>query len=338
MTTTKQIVVARQPDAAPQASDFTASETRLPALDEGQMLVRVHVISLDPYLLSRMRGRHMSGPAPAVGDTVPSEGVAEVLQSRADGFAEGDFVVGLTGWQELSVMQAKGARKIDASIRPLSLHLGVCGMPGLTAYASAHHLADARDGDRVLVSSAAGPVGGSVGQIARILGAEQVVGIAGGAEKCTLVKSEYGFDACVDYKADGWQDQVADAFPDGVTYYHDNVGGPVLDVALANLALYGRVVLCGLASQYSLDHRPAGPNPGTYIGKRAQVLGLVVYDFMHEIDTYAAKAAGWIDEGKLAYVEDRASGLDAVPALFEKLGEGRNIGKTVVEVVSDGAQ
>jgi len=336
MTTARQIVVARQPEAAPVAGDFTTASADLPPLQEGQLLVRVRVISLDPYLLSRMRGRHMSGPAPAAGETVPSEGVAEVLESRAEGYSAGDFVVGLCGWQDMAVMEAKGARRIDASIRPLSLHLGVAGMPGLTAYASVHHLAKATEGDRVLVSSAAGPVGGTVGQLARIMGAKQVVGIAGGPAKCALVESEYGFDACIDYRAKGWQDEVANAFPNGTSYYHDNVGGEVLDTALANLALYGRVVLCGLASQYNLADRPAGPNPGTYIGKRAQLLGLVVYDFMHEIDEFAAKAAAWIADGKLRYVEDRASGLDAAPALFEKLSEGRNIGKTVVELVADG--
>ncbi|APE28128.1 NADP-dependent oxidoreductase [Aurantiacibacter gangjinensis] len=335
MTTTRQIVLASQPQAAPLASDFTMAEAELPPLADGELLVRVHVLSLDPYLLSRIRGRHMSGDAPDIGETVPSEGVGEVLESRADGFVPGDFVLGVVGWQEHAVLDGKVARKIDASIRPLSLHLGVCGMPGLTAYASAHHLAKATDGDRVLVSSAAGPVGGTVGQLARIMGADKVVGIAGGPEKCALVKSDYGFDDCVDYKADGWQDRVAAALPDGISYYHDNVGGELLETALANLSLYGRVVLCGLASQYSLDHRPAGPNPGIYIGKRAQLLGLVVYDFMHEIDDYAAKAAAWIADGKLSYVEDRADGLDAAPALFEKLGQGSNIGKTVVQLVPE---
>lgn len=332
MSAFQQVILAREIEGVPVAQDFAIAEMQAPAIGGGEMLVENAFLSLDPYIGSRLRGRHMSGPAPKLGETIPGLGVGKVIESQADGFAAGDIVVGESGWCSHSVMAAKGTQKVDAAIQPLSLHLGVCGMPGLTAWASAHHLAKVREGDRVLVSSATGPVGGTVGQLARIKGAEKVVGLAGSDSKCRTVEREYGFDLCINYKDDDWTEQLAAAFPDGITVYHDNVGGAVLDAALANLADYGRVVLCGLISQYSLPagERPMGPNPGIYILKRAQLSGLVVYDYMAELGSYATQAHGWISEGKLAYVEDRAEGIANTPALFEKLMGGDNVGKTVV--------
>lgn len=328
----RQVVLARTIEGVPVADDFAYAPMDRPAIGDGELLVKNAFLSLDPYIGSRLRGRHMSGPAPEIGEAIPGGGIGEVIESRADGFAPGDIVVGETGWRSHSAMPAASAQKVDPAIEPLSLHLGVCGMPGLTAWASAHHLAKIREGDRVLVSSATGPVGGTVGQLARIKGAAKVVGLAGSETKCRTVEREYGFDLCINYKDHDWTDQLAAAFPDGISVYHDNVGGTVLDAALANLADYGRVVLCGLISQYSLPagERPSGPNPGIYIMKRAQLSGLVVYDYMPEQADYAAKAHRWIDEGKLAFVEDRAEGLEATPALFERLMGGDNIGKTVV--------
>lgn len=335
MSDAQQIVLARMIDGVPVAEDFALEAAAMPQIGEGELLVRTHILSLDPYIGSVIKGRHMSGPPPQIGGLIPGQGLGEVLESRAEGFAAGDFVVGETGWRTHAAVTAATARKIDASIRPLSLHQGVAGMPGLTAFASAVQLAEVREGDTVLVSSAAGPVGGTVGQIARIKGAAKVVGIAGGAEKCALVVERYGFDACVDYKAEGWKDQIAALFPEGITYYHDNVGGEVLDTALANLALYGRIVLCGLASQYNATTRPVGPNPGTYIGKRAKLMGLVVYDFMAEMDDWAHQAAEWIALGKLSYVEDIVAGIESTPAQFARLMQGANIGKTLVDFTQD---
>ena len=331
----QQIVLARPLTEAPVAEDFRLEEAAMPEIGEGELLVRVHVLSLDPYIGSLLRGRHMSGPAPEVGGLIPGKGLGEVIESKAAGFAAGDWIVGETGWRSHAAVPVASASRIDASVRPLSLHLGVAGMPGLTAWASTHHLAKVREGDRVLVSSAAGPVGGTVGQLARIMGAEKVVGIAGGPEKCRMVVEQYGFDDCIDYKQDGWKERIADAFPEGVTVYHENVGGELYETALMNLANYGRVVLCGLAAQYQADERPAGPNPGIIIGKRACVMGLVVYDFVDETREYAANAKAWIEEGRLAYLEDRTEGIENTPALFAKLMRGENIGKTVVQVVPE---
>ncbi len=328
----QQIVVARPINAQPVAADFRLEEIELPAPEAGELLVRTRALSLDPYVGSTLRGRHMGHDSGAPGTLVVGLGIGEILESQDGDFSPGDLIAAEIGWRDHAIVKAETARRVDATLTPLSLHLGVLGMPGLTAYAGMTHRAKARAGDKVLISSAAGPVGGTAGQIARIHGATKVVGIAGSPEKCALVEDKYGFDQCINYKEEGWQDKIANAFPEGIDVYWDNVGGELLNTALTNLALYGRVVLCGLASQYHVDDRPAGPNPGLYIGKRAELYGLVVYDFYGEQADYAAKAAQWIADGKLTYVEDVAQGLVAAPAQFEKLMRGENIGKTVVRL------
>lgn len=334
MTQAQAIKLTRAIDGSPVASNFGVADIATPEAGEGEILVRVLALSLDPYLGAMMRGRHMSGPAPEVGDIISGQGVGEVIASHAKGFEPGQIVLGETGWATHAAMDAAKVFKMDAKGIEPSTMTGVAGMPGLTAYASAVKLAKAHEGDRVLVSSAGGPVGGTVGQIARIKGAAKVVGIAGGADKCSAVVANYGFDACIDYKADGWQDEIKAHFPDGITYYHDNVGGEVLDVALANLANYGRVVLCGLASVYQRADgvKPTGPYPGIFIIKRAQIMGLVVYDYLDQMGEYNLQAAEWIKSGQLRYMEDAVTGLADTPALFEKLMAGTNIGKTVAKL------
>jgi len=334
MSQCKAVKLVRPIDGPPVAENFAVADIEMPKAGEGQLLTRVLALSLDPYMGARMRGRHMGGPPPQMGEIIFGQGVAQVIESHAEGFAKGDIVLGETGWATHAAVDAKTAFNMPAKELEPSAMTGVAGMPGLTAYASAVKLAKAREGDRVLVSSAAGPVGGTVGQIARIKGASKVVGIAGGAEKCAAVVANYGFDACIDYKADGWQEQVAEHFPDGITYYHDNVGGEVLDVALANLANYGRVVLCGLASAYQREDgsKPVGPYPGIYIVKRANILGLVVYDYYDQMAEFNAQAAEWIKSGQLRYMEDSVTDIADTPALFGKLMAGTNIGKTVVKL------
>lgn len=323
--------MGRQITASPVAADFDFAEEELAAPGTGELLVRVVYLSLDPYVGSALRGRHMT-PQPLPGDLIPGNGIGQVIASADPDFQEGDYVAGEMGWRDHVLVQAANMRRIDPDIAPLSTQIGVAGMPGLTAWASMHHLAEIKPGDQVLVSSAAGPVGGTVGQMARILGASRVVGIAGSEEKCALVTDTYGFDACVNYRDADWKDRLAAAMPDGIDVYHDNVGGELLDTALQNLANYGRVILCGLASQYQADERPSGPNPAVFIVKRAKVMGLVVYDFLNEQQDVTQKVGKWIGDGKLYYVEDRATGLEQAPDLFEKLMTGKNLGKTIVAV------
>ncbi len=330
MSANAEVVLARAVTAVPVAADFTVVERAMPCPTDGEILVRVLYQSLDPYIGSRLRGKHMGEPAPAPGGSLPGFSVGDVVESRHPGFAPGDRVVGECGWTRFGVMAGAAARKVDPALSA-SAHLGVLGMPGLTAWAGVTQLAKVREGDVFLVDAAAGSVGGAAGQIARNLGAH-VVGIAGGAEKCALVRDTYGFDACIDYKAPDWIDAVKAACGDGPTVHFENVGLSVLSPVMPLLKTYARVVLCGLADQYHSDGPPPALALGPIVGKRAQVLGLVVYDFYPRQAEWVALAAPWLAQGKLTHVEDVANGLENAGAQFEKLMRGQNLGKTLVRV------
>jgi NADPH-dependent curcumin reductase len=330
----KQVVLTHALSAKPRASDFALIDAAVPACPEGGVLARVVHLSLDPYVGSRLRGKHMgeAPPMPMV-EAIPGAAVCQVVESRASGFAAGDWVQTMeAGWREFADLGAGHFRKIDPEAAPLPAHAGVLGMPGLTAWAGMTQLAKVGVGDVVLVDAAAGPVGGTVGQIARIKGAKRVVGIAGGDIKCKLVTETYGFDACIDYKKEGWEAALSAALPEPPTVYFENVSTEMASKALMRLAIYGRVVLCGLVDQYHADAPPPGLNAGLIVGKRAAVMGLVVYDFYPRWDEFVTQAAPWIASGALKFAEDRVEGLENAPALFERLMNGGNVGKAVVSV------
>lgn len=330
----KQVVLTHALNAKPRATDFTLIDASVPKCPENGVLVRVVHLSLDPYVGSRLRGKHMgeAPPRPLI-DAIPGAGVCQVLESRCDGIGVGDWVHTMeAGWREIADLAAGHFRKIDPEVAPLSAHAGVLGMPGLTAWAGMTQLAKVGSGDVVLVDAAAGPVGGTVGQIARIMGAKRVVGIAGGATKCALVTQTYGFDACIDYKQPDWEQALSAALPEPPNVYFENVSTEMASKALMRLATYGRVILCGLVDQYHADAPPLGLNAGLIVGKRAAVMGLVVYDFYPRWDAFVSEAAPWIRSGQLEFAEDRMTGLENAPALFEKLLDGRNVGKAVVGV------
>jgi NADPH-dependent curcumin reductase CurA len=330
----KQIVLKHVLTARPCADDFALVEADTPSCPEGGVLVRVVHLSLDPYVGSRLRGKHMGEPAPIPGvEAIPGAAVCQVLESKAPGVKAGDWVQAMeVGWRELADLGPGTFRLLNPKTAPLAAHAGVLGMPGLTAWAGMTQLAKVGPGDVVLVDAAAGPVGGTVGQIARIKGAKRVVGIAGGLEKCTLVTETYGFDACIDYKKAGWEQALTDALPQPPTVYFENVSTEMASKALMGLALNGRMVLCGLVDQYHADQPPPGLNAGLIVGKRAHVMGLVVYDFYAMWDAFLNEASAWIGDGSLVYREDRVTGLEAAPALFDRLMRGENIGKAVVGV------
>ncbi|MBB6253091.1 MDR family NADP-dependent oxidoreductase [Nitrospirillum iridis] len=327
-------VVLRKPVGdLPVATDFEIRERPLPDPRPGQeLLVRVLYLSFDPYIGSRLRGRHMGLPAPLPGESLPGECVAEVLRSIHPDFKAGDLVAGEVGWADFGLLPAAGARRLVTVARP-STHLGVLGMPGLTAWAGVTQLARVRAGDVFSVNAAAGPVGGTAGQIARLLGA-RTVGIAGGAEKCALVRDIYGFDACVDYHAADWTTAYAAALGAGSTVHFENVGATLLATALSHIQIGARLVLCGL-----VEHYHGGPTPQVpiipIIAKRAQVLGLVVYDFYARWGEWLDVAIPWVEEGRLRVVEDVAEGLSNAPLHFEALMLGRNRGKSLVKVAPD---
>lgn len=327
-------------DHKPRADDFVAIDVPMPTCPDGGVIVRVVHLSLDPYIGQTIRGRHMGEPAPEpMSGEIPGAVVGQVTESRASDVSEGDWVHSMNvGWQEYAALPAGEYRKIDPGVAPLAAHAGVLGMPGLTAWAGITQLAKVGEGDIVLVDAAAGPVGGTVGQIARIKGAARVVGIAGGPEKCALVTNTYGFDACIDYKADGWKDALAEALPDGLTVFFENVSAEMAMLALGHANTYARGVLCGLVDAYHNDVPATHPiNAGAVIGKRAQLSGLVVYDFYPRWDEYVAEAAPWLSDERLKFSEDRVSGLENAPALFERLMCGQNKGKAVVTVAAEQA-
>ncbi|MDZ5649463.1 NADP-dependent oxidoreductase [Nitrospirillum sp. BR 11828] len=328
-----EVVLRRPVGALPIAADFEIRERALPDPEPGaELLVRVLYLSFDPYIGSRLRGRHMGLPAPLPGESLPGECVAEVVRSVHPDFKSGDLVAGEVGWADHGLLPAAQARRLAKVTRP-SAHLGVLGMPGLTAWAGVTQLAHVRAGDVFSVNAAAGPVGGTAGQIARLLGA-RTVGVAGGPEKCALVRDVYGFDACIDYHAPDWVPVYADALGAGSTVHFENVGATQLATALSHIQIGARLVLCGM-----VEHYHGGPPPQVpiipIIAKRAHLLGLVVYDFHARLGEWLDVAVPWVEDGRLRVIEDVADGLARAPAQFEALMRGLNRGKSLVRVAPD---
>jgi len=324
-----QIRLKNRPDSTPSAADFALFHDDMPTAGEGEVLCRALYLSLDPYMRGQISGRHISG-AIHPGSVMRGETVSEVITSNHPDYSPGDLVMHQGGWQAFSVAPGAELSLVDKRITPLSLALGILGMPGLTAYAGMTYLVDLKEGDRLVVSAASGAVGSMVGQIARQMGCE-VVGIAGADEKCRWLVEEAGFVACINYKTQDLAEGLKETCPDGIDVYFDNVGGDTLEAAMWQLALGARVVLCGLMAQYNTDVIPPGPNPATIIKARATVRGLVVYDFFDKKQEFLDKTIPWVDEGEIKYREDVTDGLEKAPAAFVRLMTGKNFGKTIIK-------
>lgn len=276
------------------------------------------------------------------GDVIYGRCVAEVMESKHAGYAAGDIVVLESGWQQFYLSDGGARDQVRKVVRrtdiPLSAHVGVLGMPGLTAFAGVEKLANPALGSTFVVTAAAGPVGGTAGQLAKAKGC-RVVGIAGSDEKCRIVTAEYGFDACINYKHADWPARLKAGCPDGIDTYFDNVGGEVLDQIVTQLNLRGKVVMCGLMSQYNriADGASHGHNLGTFVSKRAQLLGLVVYDYADKMTEFHKAAIPLMRAGRLSIREDRVEGLENAPALFVKLIAGDNTGKALVGIAPERA-
>ncbi|MBC6413171.1 MAG: NADP-dependent oxidoreductase [Hyphomonadaceae bacterium] len=327
----QQVVLKHTLSEKPKAEDFDLVQMPAPTCPEGGVLVQVKYISLDPYVGHLLHKGHMgqTAPEPARG-LIPGAVVGEVIESRSDKAGAGDHVHSMDGgWVEVVALTDSQFTVVDTDSVPLSAYAGVLGMPGLTAWAGVTQLARVTDGDVFLVNAAAGPVGGTAGQIARQCGAKTVIGIAGGTEKCRLVEKVYGFDACLDYREAGWREQLGIHAPDGITVHYENVGADMLAFALSHMQPYARVILCGLAAHYH-DPEPARILIGPIIGKRASVHGLVVYDFYDRWQAFRDAVAPWVTSGRITICEDRSQGLGEAPALMQKLVNGRNVGKCVV--------
>lgn len=329
----KQVVLGRALAARPQAADFVLVDAPDPACPADGVLADVIDLSLDPYVGSRIRGRHMGEAPPRPGvDPIPGAAIVRIIESRSTSFRPGELAFTMdAGWRERVALVPSGLRRIDTTLAPPQAFLSILGMPGLTAWAAMTKLAAVTADDVVLIDAAAGAVGGTAGQLARLAGAH-VVGIAGGPEKCRLVREVFGFDACVDHHAPGWLADLDRALPGPPSVHMENVSTAILEAAMARLKPYGRVVLCGLAAQYHAEDGPAHIPVGPIIGKRARLMGLVVYDFYPQWDAFLREVGPLVRDGRLRWTEDRVEGLAEAPALFERLMAGSNTGKCVVGV------
>lgn len=326
-----QIQLRRQRDGLPALDDFQNVDAPISEPADGEFLVRVVYLSLDPYVRKAMRGDHPGHAALKPGDVIYGRSVCRVMRSRCAEVKQGDYLVAETGWQSFAVLNpAKIVQRIDPALGPLSTAIGVLGMPGLTAWAGVAHLGKPTLGETLVVSAAAGPVGGTVGQLAKLAGA-RAVGIAGGKEKCDVVMRTYGFDACVDYKKPGWEEALREACPEGIDVYHDNVGASVWNALSPQLAMHARIVLCGRPGDYHGGAQGEAVLVPVVV-KRARMMGLVVYDYEHDMGRYQRLASSLMREGKLRTKEDHAQGLTNAPAHFLKLMKGENVGKAIVAV------
>jgi NADPH-dependent curcumin reductase CurA len=333
MTVNRQWRLARRPRGMVEASDFTWGEEPIPAVGEGQVLVRNLYLSMDPTQRGWM-SRDTYLPAIPIGDVVRSFGVGQVVGSRREGFRAGDLVSGGVGWQDYLLTDGGGPLPLvkvpaDADI-PLSMN--VLGLTGITAYFGLLEVGRPEAGETVVVSGAAGATGSVVGQIAKIKGC-RVVGVAGGPEKCAWLTEKAGFDAAVDYKSERLNQRLAELCPDGIDVFFDNVGGAILDAALGQLARRGRVVICGAISGYNEKVPPPGPrNYLSLLVQRGRMEGFIILDYMDRAGEAVAALSQWVQEGTLHHEEDIQEGLENAPATLLRLFEGRNRGKQLLKI------
>jgi NADPH-dependent curcumin reductase len=337
MPKNRQFLLDNRPQGQASASNFKLVSTDTPPLQDGQVLVRHHYLSLDPYMRGRMDdAKSYAAPQP-LGKVMQGGTVGEVVESRSPAFKPGDKVVGMGGWQEYSVVDAgqPGAlRKVDTANVPLSYYLGAVGMPGVTAWYGLNGIIKPKPGQTMVVSAAAGAVGSAFGALVKARGC-RAVGIAGGTEKCTYVVQELGFDACVDYKqypdAQSLSKALRDACPDGVHGYFENVGGMVMDAVMLRMNDFGRIAVCGMIAGYE-----GQPVPMTYpqviLRSRLTVEGFIVSEHMEVWPQALQELAGLVAAGKLRPRESIAQGIESAPEAFLGLLKGRNFGKQVVKL------
>jgi NADPH-dependent curcumin reductase len=334
----QQWLLDNRPTAEAQSSNFKLVTTDTAALQDGQVLVRHHYMSLDPYMRGRMNESKSYAVPQALGEVMQGGTVGEVVESKNDKFAIGDKVVGMGGWQNYSVVDgnAVGAlRKVDTAHIPLSHYLGALGMPGVTAYYGLFKICTPKAGETVCVTAASGAVGSAVGVLAKSRGC-RVVGIAGGKDKCDYVVNELGFDACIYYKEhkDGkaLNDALKAAAPKGIDCYFENVGGWILDVVLARMNAFGRIAVCGMIAGYDGKPLPLAA-PALILMSRLKIEGFIVAEHMEVWPEALKELGGLIATGKFKPRESVAQGLAAAPEAFLGLLKGKNFGKQVVKLV-----
>jgi NADPH-dependent curcumin reductase CurA len=331
--TNRRWYFAERPAGEPDADSFDLRTEDVPEPDDGELLVRVAYLSVDPYMRGRMRDSESYAEPWDVGDVLKGGVVGEVVESDSERYDAGDYVTGQGTWADYSVLQADDVAPVDPEVADLPAYLGVLGMPGRTAYFGLLDVGDPKPGDTVVVSGAAGAVGSVVGQIAKLNGC-RVVGFAGSDEKTRWLTTDLGFDAAVNYNAtDDYGAALDDVAPDGVDVYFDNVGGPITDAVFTKLNLDARVAVCGQIAHYNDESVPTGPRKlPLLIAPRAKVQGLLVADYATRFGEASERLTTWVASGEIDHRETVVEGLENAPDAFLGLFSGDNIGKQVVRV------
>ncbi|MEQ6248561.1 NADP-dependent oxidoreductase [Sulfitobacter sp. HNIBRBA3233] len=341
----KQIVLASRPDGAPRPENFRLEEGDISTPKDGEVLVRVHYMSLDPYMRGRMDdAKSYAAPVPIDGK-MEGAGVGEVIASKADGLKEGDFVMGGMGWATHAAISAKAVTKIDPDTAPITYALGVLGMPGLTGWFGLTEHGRPKEGETLVVAAATGPVGSMVGQVAKSMGL-RTVGIAGGADKCKLAKDHFGFDDCLDHRAyddaSSLQAALKDACPKGIDIYFENVGGKVLEAVLPLMNPHGRIPVCGMIAWYNEGGLGANAREGaltapklwrTILVNFLSVNGFIISNHWDRMGDFHKAVAPMIADGRIKVQEDITDGLENAPEAFMKLLTGGNTGKAIVKLI-----
>jgi NADPH-dependent curcumin reductase len=329
--TNRQILLKSRPEGRPGLSNFELAERPAHEPGDGEVLMRIRYLSLDPYMRGRMSAAKSYAKPAEVGQPMVGGTVGDVIASRNPKFAVGDVVLGFGGWQEYALSNGAGLRKLDPAAAPISTALGVLGMPGMTAYVGLLEIGKPQPGETIVVAAASGAVGSVVGQIAKIKGA-RAVGIAGGADKCRFVTDTLGFDACVDHRASDFAAALAAACPSGIDVYFENVGGAVQQTVWPLLNDFARVPVCGLIAQYNATTPLPGPDMFSVLRKRLTLRGFIVSDFAARQPDFLREASEWVRSGRLKYREDVVEGLENAPSAFLGLLDGKNFGKLLVKV------
>ena len=331
---TKTILLKNRPEGKPSMSDFEfKTEESENTVNQGELLLETKYVSVDPYLRGRMSDAKSYVPPFQLNKPIQSGVIAKVLESKNDKFKAGDFVSGMLNWQTTQISNGEGLTKIDPSKAPLSAYLGILGMTGLTAYTGLTEIGKPKAGETLVVSGAAGAVGSVVGQIGKILGLK-VIGIAGTDEKIELLKSKFGFDAGINYKTTkDMKAAIAEAAPNGVDIYFDNVGGPISDAVLVNINRLARIIVCGAISVYNNTEAPKSLSVQPFLVKNSALMqGFIVSNYTDKFPEAMKQLSTWLAEDKLTYSETIVKGFDNIPSAFIDLFEGKNKGKMVVEL------
>ena len=328
----QQLLLAQRPTGLPTKDTWNLKNSAKPEIEDGQFLIEQQYISLDPAMRGWMNDAKSYIPPVQIGEVMRAGTAGKIVDSKHPDFQIGDYVTGWGGVQKYAVGDGTGFYKVDPNLAPLPCYIGTLGMPGMTAYFGILEVGKITEGDTVLVSGAAGAVGSVVGQIAKIKGCH-VVGIAGGADKCSYIKSELGFDGAIDYKSENVYKRLREECPKGIDVYFDNVGGDILDIALSQIRRNARIVICGAISQYNNKEAINGPkNYLSLLVNRASMTGMVVMDYADQY-AHAAKEMGqWMAQGKLISREDVYEGIENFYEVFLKLFNGQKMGKLVLKI------